>query len=123
MIGEPRIYTRAELPTMGIRIQTPFSGMFKHINLQFKELNAWIKKRGILPAGPPMLRYHVIDMKGEMDIEVAIPVTEPMKGDGRVQPDVLPGGRYASLIYSGSGMAGNKALLGWTGSQGLTADC
>jgi effector-binding domain-containing protein len=122
MIGEPRIYTRAELPTMGIRIQTPFSGMFKHINLQFKELNAWIKKRGIVPAGPPMLRYHVIDMNGEMDIEASIPVAEPMEADGRVKPDILPGGRYASLVYTNSGMAGNKALIQWGMSQGLAWD-
>lgn len=122
MIGEPRIYTRAEMPTMGIRMQTPFSGMFKYVDLMLKELNAWIKQRDIVLAGPRMLRYHVIDMAGEMDIEVAIPVAAPMEADGRVQPDILPGGRYASLIYSRFAMAGNKALLGWLGSQGLVAD-
>lgn len=39
-----------------------------------------------------------------------------------MRPGVLPAGRYASLIYTGSGMAGNKALIGWAKENGIAWD-
>src|SRR5215475_3197254 len=102
-VGKPKIDERAEVQYMGIRTQTQFKGMFKEVTKLFKEMNAWVKKQDVEPAGPPFLRYHVIDMEGEMDIEVGVPVAKPLKGDGHVCPGVLPGGRYASLIYVGNG--------------------
>ena len=121
-IGAPRIDTRAAQPYMGIRTQTPMKGMFKVVDKLFKELNAWAKKQGLALAGPPFLRYHVIDMAGEMDIEVGWPVAEALAADGRVGPGVLPAGRYASLVYSGSGLAGNKALIVWAKANGIAWD-
>src|ERR1700750_2568928 len=112
-IGKPKIDERAEVQYMGIRRQTQFKGMFSVVTKLFKEINAWAKKQGIEPAGPPFLRYHVIDMEGEMDIEVGVPVAAPLKGDGRVNPGTLPGGRYASLIFVGNGYSGNSALIVW----------
>lgn len=122
MIGKPQIDNRTEQPYMGIRTQTPFKGMFKVINKLFKEINAWAKKHNVTPAGPPFLRYHVIDMAGQMDIEVGIPVAKSLPADERVSPGVLPAGRYASLIYSGSGLAGNKALIEWARDNGIAWD-
>src|SRR5215475_4509075 len=110
-VGKPKIDERAEVQYMGIRTQTPFKGMFSVVTKLFKEINAWVKKQGIEPAGPPFLRYHVIDMEGPMDIEVGVPVAKPLAGDDRVHPGVLPGGRYASLIYIGNGYTGNAALI------------
>jgi effector-binding domain-containing protein len=122
MIGEPRIDYRPEQPTMGIRTQTPFKGMSKVVGKLFKEISAWIKQYGVEPAGPPFLRFHVIDMAGEMDIEVGVPVATAMPGDERVSPGVLPAGRYASLVYSGSGLAGNRALIEWARANGIAWD-
>jgi len=123
LVGKPKIDERPEAPYMGIRTQTPFKGMFtvvdKHL---FKELSAWIKQEGIEPAGPPFLRYHVIDMEGEMDIEVGIPVTKVLIGNGRVCPGVLPRGRYANLIYINNGYTGNSALIRWGIENGLAFD-
>jgi effector-binding domain-containing protein len=122
MIGEPKIDERPEIPYIGIRIQTPMKGMFGEVNKLFKELDRWMTKQGVVPAGPSLLRYHIIDMRGEMDIEVGIPVTETVTGDERVKPGVLPAGRYASLIYSGSGLQGNKALVEWARDNGIRWD-
>ncbi len=120
--SEPKIDFREEQPYLGIRIQTPFEGMFKQVGIITKELNKWFKAHDIAPQTPPFLRYHVIDMKGEMDIEYGIPVQTPHAGDDRVRPDVLPAGRYASLIYSGSGLQGNKALIKWAIEHNLPFD-
>lgn len=110
-VSEPKIDYRAEKPYMGIRIQTPFSGMFAQIDGIRRQLVTWFKENNVEPAGPPILRYHVIDMKGEMDMEYGIPVAEPLAGSDRVKAVSLPAGRYVSLIYSGSGLQGNKALI------------
>jgi len=39
-----------------------------------------------------------------------------------VKAGVLPAGRYASLIYSGGGISGNRALIEWVRLQGLDFD-
>jgi len=122
MIGEPRVDERTEQPYMGIRTQTPMKGMSKVVTKLFKEMNAWAKKHDLKPAGPPFLRYHVIDMEAEMDIEVGMPVSAALPGDDRVCADVLPAGRYASLIYTGSGYSGNKALVEWAKANGIAWD-
>lgn len=119
---EPKIDQRTEQPYMGIRIQTPFKGMFKHIDKLSKELPKWFKEQGIEPAAPPFLRYHIIDMEGEMDIEYGIPVHEPVQGDERVTAGALPAGRYLSLVYVGNGYTGNKNLIEWARANGLKWD-
>lgn len=121
-IGEPRIDNRSAKPYIGIRTQTPFKGMFKMVDQMRKQLNGWLKEQNVEPAGPPFLRYHVIDMAGEMDIEYGVPVANITPSGGRVTAGVLPAGRYASLIYIGSGMAGNKALIQWARANGIAWD-
>jgi effector-binding domain-containing protein len=121
-VSEIRIDQRVEKPTLGIRIQTPFSGMFKIVDQLRKEMSAWLKQQDVELAGPPFLRYHVIDMAGEMDIEYGIPVAEASPGDGRVTAGLIPAGRYASLVYSGSGLTGNKTLIEWARAKGITWD-
>ena len=79
---KPKIEYQPEKIYVGIRIQTPFSGMFKEIDKIRKELELWCKEKGIKAAEPPFLRYHCIDMKGEMDMEYCIPVKEARKSEG-----------------------------------------
>ena len=121
-VGEPGIDYREEKRYMGIRTQTPFRGMFAVVDQLRKELYGWFKAQNIEPEGPAFLRYHVIDMDGEMDIEFGIQVMKALPGDARVKPGLLPAGRYASLIYRGSGMRGNKALIGWAKANNIAWD-
>lgn len=122
MIGEPRIDERLEKHTLGIRTQAPMKGMSKIVQKNLKELLTWVKQNGIETASPPFLRFYVIDMSGEMDFEVGIPVTAALPGEKHVIPGILPAGRYASLIYTGSGLAGNKALIEWAKANGIAWD-
>jgi effector-binding domain-containing protein len=122
MIGEPRIVKRAEQPYLGIRFRAPFRGMFAQVSKQLPALERWLRQHEITPAGPRFLRYHVIDMAGEMDVEVGVPVAAPLRGEGRVKPGLLPAGRYASLIYVGLGLAANKALQEWAHAKNLQLD-
>ena len=122
IVGEPRLDTRPERPYLGIRVRVPMKGMAGVIARLRQELTAWFAQRQVEAAGSAFVRYHVIDMAGEMDIEVGIPVATPSPGDERVRPGLLPAGRYASLVYTGSGLAGNKALLQWGRDSGLAWD-
>lgn len=121
-VTEPRIDYRAEKPYLGIRIQTPMSGMSKVLGKLFKELSAWLEQQDVEPSGPLFLRYHVIDMAGEMDMEVGAPVATARPGHGRVSAGVLPAGRYASLVYVGNGYTGNKVLVEWAKANGIAWD-
>lgn len=121
-IGKPRIDTRPEQVYMGIRTVAPFKGMSKVIGKLSDKMSAWIDEHEIRPAGPPFLRYHVIDMRGFMDIEFGFPVRKVLPDDGEVKAGLLPAGRYASLVYSGGGISGNRALIEWVRAQGMDFD-
>lgn len=122
VIGDAKIYTREETPTIGIRIVTPFAGMFAQVDKIRKELTQWLKEQEIKTKGYGYLRYYVIDMSGDMDVEYGFCVEAPVIGNGRIQPGSLPAGRYVSLIYSGGGYQGNKALVEHVRDNNLPVD-
>jgi len=121
-IGKPKIDKRPKITYMGIRIIAPFKGMSKEISRIADELNAWVEKNKVKTSGLPFLRYHVIDMRGFMDISYCVPVRKALPETGNIKGDFIPAGRYASLIYSGGGISGNRALIEWVRAQGLDFD-
>ena len=121
-IGKPKIDRRPKQTYMGIRTIAPFRGMSKEIGRMADALNEWVQKNKVKTSGPPFLRYHVIDMRGFMDISFCVPVKKALPDDGDVKADFLPAGKYASLIYSGGGISGNQALIEWVSAQGMDFD-
>jgi effector-binding domain-containing protein len=121
-VSEIKIDQRLEKSYLGIRVQTPFRGMFKVVDQLRKELATWLKQKHVAPSGPFFLRYHVIDMEGDMDIEYGVLGAEEIHGEGRVTQGVIPAGRYASLVYTGSGLNGNRTLIEWAKSNGIAWD-
>ena len=121
-IGKPKIDQRPKLTYMGIRTIAPFKGMSKEIDKISKELNAWVDENDVKPVGPPFLRFHVIDMRGFMDISFGVPIGKALPDDGEIKADVIPAGRYASLIYSGGGISVYRALIEWVRAQGMDFD-
>jgi effector-binding domain-containing protein len=121
-IGAPGIDQRTARQYVGLRIITPFRGMFAQTDKLFKELRQWVNTQGLADQGPYFLRYHVIDMKGLMDVEAGFVVTSQQAGDERVKSGVLPAGRYAHLTYSRYALRGNQALLIWMKEKKLEVD-
>jgi effector-binding domain-containing protein len=121
-IGKPVIDTRPARAYLGIRTLAPFKGMSRVVDRISRELAAWVRENQVEPLGLPFLRYHVIDMRGFMDITYAIPVGKALPGNGVVTSGELPAGRYASLVYSGGGISGNRTLIEWVRAQGLDFD-
>lgn len=89
------------------------------------EVFGWLGARGIASAGPPFLRYNVIDMERRLEIEAGVPVASAVEGDGHVQAGTLPAGRFATLLHVGAPptlQAATAALLDWAAQRRLAWD-
>jgi hypothetical protein len=86
-----------------------------------RDLRGWLEARGMGDAGLYLLRYHAIDMDGDMDVEVACVVAAEHGGDDRVTPGSLPAGAYATLTYSRYARRANEALI-WALANGVAWD-
>lgn len=126
MIGKPKLENRNEQHYVAIRTQATMKELGEVIPRLHSEVFGWLRNQGINPlgSGAPFIRYLVIDMERQLDIELAVPVASPLSGNGRITPGVLPAGRYASLIYTGlvDAIPANAALLRWGKEQGFAWD-
>ena len=116
MSHDPQIQALAEQHYAGIPATVTMEGLSAAIDSAIPELFGWLAERGITPSGPPLIRYLVIDMTGELKIELGVPTGAPVTASGRIQPGVLPEGRYAVLRHTGpyDGLtASNAALEEW----------
>ncbi|GAA0581522.1 hypothetical protein GCM10010172_78130 [Paractinoplanes ferrugineus] len=125
IIEAPAVVTKAARPYLGIRVVTPFKGMFAVRDELMKELYAY--GDGIL-----LFRLHVVDMAGPMDIEVGLlpdhpagpgPVAAgPAEDRGRVRAGVRPAGRYATMTYVNHGRRAHGMLIDWIRAADLEPD-
>jgi effector-binding domain-containing protein len=120
----PEITERAEQPYVAIRADVTMEQL-PGLADRLSEVFAWLGEHGVAPAGPPFLRYNVIDMARLLNVEAGVPVLTAIEADDRVIAGVLPGGRYGTAIHVGPyhgliGAVGN--LLQWADSQGLEWD-
>lgn len=121
LIEPPRVVTRSETRYLSIRVVTPFRGMLRVRDELLRELNGWLRARGI-DAGPYFLRLNVIDMEGPMDLEVGAVTKEGIQSDDRVRQAVLPAGDYATLTYRDHAMRANRALIEWAAANDVLFD-
>lgn len=117
-----KIEFQPETHYMGIRKVLNFGGMRPEIEKMRKELEAWFKANDVEAGGAPFLRYHCIDMAGDMDMEYGIPVKSPLSGTDTIKAGVLPAGKYVSHIYTGGGYQGNKVLVEWIKENNIPVD-
>jgi DNA gyrase inhibitor GyrI len=64
-------------------------------------------------------------MAAKLEIDVAVPVAGAAIGDNRIIADILPAGRYATLIYTGPYeglMQATGDLLAWAEKKGIVWD-
>lgn len=115
------------------RTEQSFVGLTRTLTMQtIKEaadeiprLVGWLAQHGLSPAGPPFLRYLVIDMAKDMVLQAGVPVSEPVEVDGDVEAGTLPAGRYVTAVHVGpyEGLYGaTTSLLRWAGERGLHFD-
>jgi effector-binding domain-containing protein len=120
----PEIETRAAQPYAAIRTRATMADL-GGLGARIAEVFAWLGARGVAPAGAPFFRYRVIDMTGDLQIDVGVPVAAVVDGDDGVVADVLPAGQYATLTHVGHPgelAAATETLLEWASAQGLKFD-
>ena len=122
VIGPVSIVEKRDRHYAGIRLETPFPGMFAVATKALKTLRRWSKANGQQEEGPYFLRYYHCDMSATMEIEAGFVTTSAPSGHADVKAGVLPGGHYASLIYRGNGLRGNQALMQWGRDTGTKFD-
>jgi effector-binding domain-containing protein len=125
MTHQPQLQARAEQPYLGIPATVTMETIGSAVDSGFPELFGWLASQGIAPGGPPFIRYLVVDMAGDLQIELGVPVSAPVTGSGRIQPGVLPAGSYAVLRHTGpyDGLvASNAALQQWAADHGVRFD-
>jgi effector-binding domain-containing protein len=139
MDPEVQIQRREAQSYAAIPMQVTMDTLAGAVDQAFPELFGWLARHAIAPAGPPFIRYLVIDMAAGLQIEMGVPVAAAIDGDGsdgasgdgnsgdggRITPGVLPAGRYAVLRHTGpyDGLiAGNAALQRWAEEHGITLD-
>ncbi|WP_328992012.1 GyrI-like domain-containing protein [Kribbella sp. NBC_01245] len=124
MGNEPTVVERAEQPTVGIVAKVAMDRIGEVAD-RLGDVFGWVAARGLTPAGAPYFRYRVIDMEGELEIEVGVPLETAVTGDGEIVADVLPAGRYVSLTHIGHPdqlVHRTAELLAWADAQGLRFD-
>jgi effector-binding domain-containing protein len=122
---QPQVTERAAQPYVGVPFTVTMATFPQAADTGFPELFSWLGENGITPSGPPFIRYHVIDMDAELEIEIGAPVAVAVPGSGRVQAGELPAGRYVTLVHTGpyNGLvAANAALQDWARDQGIALE-
>lgn len=122
---EPQIQERAEQHYAGIPVEVAIDDIAQAVDFGFPELFRWLQEHSVAPAGPPFIRYLVIDMEAGLELELGVPVASAVQGSGRVRPGVIPAGTYATVRHVGPYdglMASNAALLRWAQQQGIALD-
>lgn len=121
----PKIVELADQPYVGIRTNVAMMQIGEKVPPLLGEVFGWLGSRGVAPAGPPFFKYNVIDMAGEMEMEVGVPVANAVAGDDRVMAGVLPAGRYVTMRHVGHPdglMEATARLLAWGRQQGVKWD-
>ncbi|HUN33571.1 MAG TPA: GyrI-like domain-containing protein [Trebonia sp.] len=120
----PEITQRAAQPYVGVSAWVTMAtiGSVAH---RIPEIFGWLGARGIAPAGPPLFRYHVIDMERELHVEAGVPVASPVEDDGEFRAGTLPAGRFAVMTHTGAPntlVTATANLLEWGQARGLHWD-
>jgi effector-binding domain-containing protein len=121
----PQIQQREAQPYAGIRTSVTMDGLAGAVDQTFPELFGWLAERGIEVAAAPFIRYLVIDMQGELEVELGVPADVQAADGGRIRAGILPAGRYVVLRHVGpyDGLvASNAALLDWAREHEVALD-
>jgi effector-binding domain-containing protein len=100
MLSEPRFITRAPQPYAAIRLSVEQPEIHLKAPPLIGEILGWVGTHA-KQAGPAFFNYTAMEAGKPMEMEVGVPIEAPVKGDDRVTIGTLPGGKYASVTWTG----------------------
>lgn len=125
MSNEVQIQRREAQSYAAIAMRVTMDTLSGAVDQGFPELFGWLARRAIEPAGPPLIRYLVVDMAARLQIDLGVPTGTTIDGSGRIRAGILPAGQYAVLRHAGpyDGLiASNAAVQQWAQEHGITLD-
>lgn len=125
MLSKPKIIKREPTPYIGICERMPMNGIKPFVDRSFRQIFTFLEQSGATPTGAAFLKYNVIDMARELEIEAGVPIESPVEGEGDIFCGELPAGRFGHLTHTGpfTGlMDATRHLLDWAKSEGLEWD-
>jgi effector-binding domain-containing protein len=118
------IVQREPIPYAAIAIAVPMERLASAGPLN-GEVFDWLAQQQVASVGPPFWKYNVIDMAGQLELEVGVATTTLATADDRVSVGELPAGRYLETTYHGHPdglLEATSDLLAHADAQGLTFD-
>jgi len=91
----------APQPVVSIRETVKIAALGEAQGDRLRVVSRYLQQRGVQHAGPPFVRYHTFG-DTETDVELGVPVAEPMVGEGRIVAGELPGGPVITLWHLGA---------------------
>lgn len=109
-------------PVVAVRRTTTLTDIGTDLESGFQSLMQYMGPRGIEPSGAPLVVYHdVIDEDTAGDIEICLPVSEPVDGEDEVYGTTLAGTTVATTVHRGPYHEIGPAyhtLTGWISEHG-----
>jgi effector-binding domain-containing protein len=118
----PRLEHRGRVYYLAVRERTPMGKLGEVTRKGLTEVFGWMRGKHMKASGAPFIRYLVIDMPRELDIDLCVPVAAPVRGSGRIHAGVLPAGEYATLTHTGAPaglVQANGDLQAWAKQHGI----
>jgi effector-binding domain-containing protein len=122
LLSAPRLETRDPQPCVALRATIDMPAIAATADRLFPELFAWLDTHHLQPAGPPFIRYLTFQPDGRLTLQVGVPTSQPVAGDARIEPDLVPGGVYAVALHTGAydGLrAATGSLIDWAKANGV----
>lgn len=130
---QPRVEERPPQPYLAIEARARTEAEFRAaVDRNMPAVFRWVANRGLTPAGAPFIRYVVVDESALPDegpppatFEAAVPLAEPVRGEGEVRAGELPAGRWLVTLHRGgySGLPDAHAILhDWAAQEGVVVD-
>ena len=101
---EYEIHLRETVPQQAasIRACAPWAELGSFVPAALMEIARVVGEQGVRFAGPPYTAYFSADStEAEVDLEVGMPVDEPIEPAGRVISTVVAGGLVATTVHAG----------------------
>jgi effector-binding domain-containing protein len=109
-------------PMVSIRGHSSTANMPDFFGRAYAEIFGVLGPLGVRPNGTPVTIYHDPEINvDDVDLEVVVPVAEPVQGAGRVKGGTLPGGPVAYTLHVGpyeNIHEAYKALAEWVQQNG-----
>lgn len=100
---EVKVEEKEESQVAALRVHTSLDSIGDAVSQGFATLMSAVQSQGSTPTAPPFIIYHdVIDEETEGDIEMCIPIANPIETEGEVDSRVIDGGPAAVIVHKGA---------------------